>query len=253
MESHETSQTIEFGFSEASIRKGNILILVLILFLLPFLVIFALYLSHLDIKATLVAVSYTILIFGIITAIEIPLMNRSMRKLKVFVDKDKLIRQCGKRKQILLWTDIARIKTVEKKNGVVAQIKIYPKKPNMAMYLHGFQQMENLAYLIKERTSDSVVHQEKRWKLDWQNPYVVMLVGGVPTMVVMFIVASMGSKAGDVFAVSMGFIVGLGILKFRPMTKHNASIKWVELFFGIALLGLGIYALIYYFLFGKMP
>jgi hypothetical protein len=43
---------------------------------------------------------------------------------------------------------------------------------------------------LKERTSDRVLFKEKRWKLDWQNPFVGVLAGGVPAMVVMFIIAS---------------------------------------------------------------
>ena len=94
---------------------------------------------------------------------------------------------------------------------------------------------------------------EKRWKLDWDNPFIGAPVAIVPTMVIMLIVASMGSKAGDVFAIVAAFILSLWLLIFQPMTKHNASIKWVELFLGIVLLGVGIYAIIYYLLFGKMP
>ena len=123
----------------------------------------------------------------------------------------------------------------------------------MAMYLHGFREMENLANLIRERTSDSVLHQEKRWKLDWHNPFVGLLLGGVPTMVIMFIVVSMGSKAVDIFAIVCALLVGLWILMFRPLTKLNASSKWVELVFGIVLLGIGIYAIVYFLLFGKFP
>jgi len=254
MDTNEKYQTREFGISETFIHTGTRMILVLILFLIPCLFIFAMCLYHISIEKTLVAVGYTILIFGIIMVIEIPLLNRSNRKLKVIIDEDKLIRQHGKKQQILLWMNIDRIKTVEKKNGIVTQIRIYPKKRKMAMYLHGFQEMENLASLIKERTTDKgVIHLEKSWKLDWQNPFVNVLVGGIPTMIIMFIVASMGSNAVYVFAVSTAFIVSLGILIFRPMTKHNPSSKWVELVFGIVLLGIGIYALICYFLFGKIP
>jgi protein-S-isoprenylcysteine O-methyltransferase Ste14 len=253
MESHEKYQTKEFGFSETFIRQGYRRILVCTIFLIFFIVAFALYLSNFRIEKALTAVGYTILITSIILAIEIPLINRRQRKLKVVIDEDKLIRQCGKKQQIFLWKDITRIKTVEKKNGVVVQIKIYPKKVMMATYIHGFQEMENIANLIRERTSDSALHQEKRWKLDWQNPYVGLLVGGLPTMVIMFIITSMGSKAIDIFAIVFALLVGSFALIIRPLTKLNACNKWVESVLGIILLGLGIYALIYFLLFGKMP
>jgi len=228
------------------------MILVFILFLIFFLLAFALYFSNFRIEKALVAVGITILILGTIMAIETPLINRRLRKLKVFIYEDKLIRQCGKKQQILLWMDIARIKTVENKNGVVAQIKIYPKKPKMAMYLHGFQEMEDLANLIIERMPNSVLHQEKRWKLDWQRPFINMLVAGLPAMVIMFIIASMGSKAMDIFAIVVALLGGLCLLIIRPLTKLNVFSKWVELILGIVLLVLGIYALINFLLSGKI-
>jgi len=242
----------EFGFSEISIRQGSRMILVFILFLIFFLLAFALYFSNFRIEKALVAVGITILILGTIMAIETPLINRRLRKLKVFIYEDKLIRQCGKKQQILLWMDIARIKTVENKNGVVAQIKIYPKKLKMAMYLHGFQEMEDLANLIIERMPNSVLHQEKRWKLDWQRPFINMLVAGLPAMVIMFIIASMGSKAMDIFAIVVALLGGLCLLIIRPLTKLNVFSKWVELILGIVLLVLGIYALINFLLSGKI-
>jgi hypothetical protein len=254
MDTHEKYQTREFGFSESSIGQKKRIILVSSVLLIFFLVAFALYASGFRIENALVGLGYTLLIAGLIAAIEIPLLNLIMRKPKVLVDKDKLIRQCGKKQQILSWTDIAGIKTIKNKNGVVNQIRIYPKKPKMTMHLARYQDMENLANLIRERTSDkSVAHLEKRWKLDWDNPFIGAPVAIVPTMVIMFIVASMGSKAMDIFAVSIAFIISLGLLIFRPLTKHNASGKWVELFFVIVLLGICIYAIIYYLLFGKMP
>ena len=253
MDSQEKYQMREFGYSENFIREGDRRLLVFSCFLIFYLLAFALYFTNFRIQKALSAVGITVLIFGTISIIELYLLNRRMRKLKVLIDEDRLIIQCGKKQHIFPWKDITRIKTVEKKNGVVTQIKIYPKRAIMATYIHEFEKMEDMANLIRERTSDTVLHQEKRWKLDWQNPYIGLLVGGLPTMVIMFIIASMGSKAMDIFAIVVALLGGLCLLIIRPLTKLNVFGKWIELFFAIILLGLGIYALIYYFLFGKMP
>ena len=199
------------------------------------------------------AVGIILLIFGVIMAIEMPLINWRLRKLKLFIDEDKIVKQCGRKQQIYLWKDIAKIKTVENKNGGVAQIKIYPKEHKMAMYLHGFGQMQTIANLVKERTFDSALHQEKRYKLDWQNPFVSLLVAGVPTMVIMFVIASMGNKAMDIFAIVCSLSVGFGLLMFRPMTKFDVCNKWVESVLGIILIVLGIYGLICFLFAGKIP
>jgi hypothetical protein len=63
-------------------------------------------------------------------------------------------------------------------------------------------------------------------------------------MIVMLIVASMGSKAMDVFFIVSTLSLGLGLLQFRPMTKFDICNKWVESVFGIILIASGIYELI---------
>ena len=122
MDSHEKYQMKEFGFPETSIRKANRALLIFWLSMVPFLAIFALYVTNFRIEKALIPLGFTLLISGLIIAIEIPLFNRIMRKPKVFIDEDKLIKQCGKKQQIFLWTDIARIQTVENKNGVVETV-----------------------------------------------------------------------------------------------------------------------------------
>ncbi len=254
MDTQEKYQMREFRIPETSIgQKKRIIIVTSVLFIF-FLVAFALYASDFRIQKALVGLGITVLVLGTISVIEIAILNRIIRKPKILVDEDKLIRQCGKKQQILLWTDIARIKTIVNKNGVVNQIRIYPKKSKMVMYLCRFQEMEDLANLIRERTSDTgVVHLEKHWKLDWDNPFIGTPAAIVPTMAIMFIIASMGSKAMEIFAIVVALILGLWLLMYRPMTKSNASSKWVELFFVILLFGVVIYILIYFLLFGKMP
>ena len=143
-----------------------------------------------------------------------------------------------------MWKDIARVKTVENKKGDVTQIRIYPSERKTATYLHSFEEMETLASLIRERTRDNALHEEKRHKVDWQNPFVGVLVAGVPTIIVMCVIASMGRTAMDIFAIVCAFVVGIGALVFRPLTKLDAFSKWVESAFAIILIALGTYGLI---------
>ena len=93
MDSHGKYEMREFGYSETFIREGNRGILFFGLFLVPFLVIFALYVSNFRIEKALIPLGFTLLIFGIIIAIEIPLSNRRLRKLRILIDEDKLVRQ----------------------------------------------------------------------------------------------------------------------------------------------------------------
>ena len=243
----------EFDFSEKIIREERRRLLVIFCFLALFIVIFALYISNFRIEEALIAVGITLLVVGIIFSVEIPLINRRLRKLKVLIYEDKLVKQCGKKQKVLLWDDIARMKVIEKKNGNVAIIRLYPKKSGVTMHLYGFREIEELAELIKERTLGKVMLQEKCWKINWLNPFVCMPMVGVPTMIVMFIIASMGSKAVDIFAILTTLSIGLLVLIFEPLTKFDICNKWVELTLGVILLILGFFALISFLLLGYVP
>jgi len=243
----------EFGYSETVIKQLNRIFLILFCLMAVFLVIFALYFSNLRIEKTLIVTGRTLLLLGIIFLVEPLLINRRLRKLKVLIYEDKLVRQCGKKQQIFMWDDITRIKVIEKKNGNVTVIKLSLKNPKRTRYLSGFREMEDMANLLKERTSNRGLLQEKHLKINWLNPIVGFLIGGVPVMIVMFIITLMGSKARDIFAISFAFAVGLLLLIFKPLTKFDLFNKWFELAFGAVIIIFGLYGLIEFLLSGKLP
>ena len=97
MEPQGKYQTREFGFSEASLRERRRTLLVAFLFFTFSAVIFSLFVFDLNVKAALVAAGICLLNVAVIMAIEIPLINWRLRRLKVFIDEDKIVKQCGKR------------------------------------------------------------------------------------------------------------------------------------------------------------
>lgn len=220
------------------------------------LIIFALYFFNFRIERALIVTGRTLLLFGIIFSVEILLFNRRQRKLKVLIHEDKLIAQRGKKQKVLTWDDITGIKIFEKKNGNVAVIKLSLKNPKRTIYLSGFRDMEDLANHIKERTSNSVFLEEKRWKLDRQSRSeiaLIMVPVMIVTMIVMAVICSMGSKVIDIFAISFAFAVGLLLLIFRPLTKCEIFNRWIDLAFGVVLIISGLYGLIEFLSSGKLP
>ena len=245
-------QIREFDFSEARIRETRLIFLVLFLCMIPFGLVSTMFLPDFEIEKSLRAMGFTYLWAGIIITIETFFINRRFRKLKVSIYEDRLVKQSGKKKQILSWDDIERIKIVERKKGHIAQIKLYPQDIKKTIYLSGFEEMEDLAGLIKEKTPGRVLLQEKRWRLDWMNPVVIVPIGWVPTMVLLCIIASLGSKAIDIFAIFCTLSVGLGLLIFRPLTKFDAWNKWIEILVSAILLILGVYMLICFIQTGRL-
>ncbi|HUV67279.1 MAG TPA: hypothetical protein VMW24_25540 [Sedimentisphaerales bacterium] len=140
----------EFGFSETFIRAGNRNLAAAVLFFAFFAGALAWYICDFRIRIALIVMGRVSIVLGPILAIETVLLDRRLRKLKVLVHQDRIAKQCGKKQHTLLWKDIFGIKMVHSKSGVVAEITLYPKKPNRPMYLHGYRNMEDLAALIRE-------------------------------------------------------------------------------------------------------
>lgn len=253
MSTYGACQMREFGFSETFIREGRRIVLVLFLCMIPFGLVFPLFCPGFRIDKALAALGIAYFWGGIILAIETYLINRRQRRLKIVVYEDKLVKQSGKKQQTLLWENVERIKIVKRKNGDVAQISLYPPKPKTAIYLCGFAEMKDLASLITENAPDGVLLLQKRWRLNWQNPFVSVPVCLVPTILVLCIIFSMGTMAVNTFAYLCALSLGLGLLIFRPLTKFDVSNKWFELLLVIALLVPVIYGLICFVQTGRLP
>jgi len=240
----------QFNFSESRIRKTNRNILIVFPFVILCAAGFAL--SNADYKVKiLIPLSVIFLIMTAIIGIEILLMNRSSRKMKVLIYEDKIIKQCGKHHQIVLWDEIIKIKLNENPEGSIVWIRLY-RKNGRVIYLNGFDEMEKIAKLIKGKISDNVLVQAKRYRLDWENP-IVAIITVIATMVIIGFITSRGAKAMDIFAILSALCVGFLLLIYRPITKADLSMKWFEIIGALYLIIMGIYGLIVFLSTGKLP
>ena len=241
----------QFNFSESRIRKTKRIMLILLPFLILCTVGFALFIADYKVSKVLIPLGVMFLIMTAILAIEIPLINRSLRKMKVLIYEDEIIKQCGKYQQTALWDDIIKIKLIENPDGGLVYIQLY-RKNKRAIHLGGFNEMEKIANLVKEKISDSVLVQTKRHRLDWENP-IVLIITCIVTMVIMGIIASKGAKAMDIFTILFALCVGSWLLTYRPLTKADLRSKWFEIIAALFMIIMGIYGFIVFLLTGKLP
>jgi hypothetical protein len=240
----------EFNFSESRIQKTNRIIL----FLIPFLILctagFALFIFDLKVITVIIPLGIRFLILTAILAIEILLINRSLRKMKVLIREDKIIKQCGKHQQTVLWDNIIKIKLNENPEGSIVWIRLY-RKNGRVIYLNGFDEMEKIANLIKGKISDNVLVQTKRYRLDWENPIVLIIIC-IATIVMIGFITSRGAKAMDIFVILFALCVGFLLLIYRPITKADLSMKWFEIICAVLLIIIGIYGFIISLFTGKL-
>ena len=224
---------MEFNFSETYIKKRLDIVLITF-FVCAFLIIgFGLYLTSFDLEGTVIISGIVILQMAVIFAIEVPLIFRSLRKMKVVVLDDKIIKQCGKKEQIALWSDMVRVKIKENVKGGVENIKLFHKK-NKKILLFGFNDMDKIAELIGENVNENVLVQRKRYKIDWNNNPMVLITTMLVTGLVLGMVHYWGLM--DYFIPLFLFGVGIMLLVWGPMRKTNVNMKWIEIIVGVILI-----------------
>jgi hypothetical protein len=186
--------------------------------------------------------SITFLILAAIVTLELLLIFRSLRKMKVIVYDDKLIKQSGNKKQTVLWDDVVKIKRRLKPRGTVDFVRIYQKSGSV-IYLYGFTGMDEIDELIRKKVEGKVILQTKRQRLNWDSPiYSLMAAGAAATVVI--IIGFAGHTALNVFVISLGIGVGSWLLILKPISKTNLSLRWFEIILGIGMISLGIYGFI---------
>ena len=241
----------QFDFSKDHIKKTNRNMMLFFPFLTLCLVGFTLFITDYKVNKVLIPLGVTFLIMGAIVAIEIPLMNRSSRRMKVLLYDNEIIKQCGKNQQKVLWDNIIKMKLIENTKGGITCIRLYQKNKK-TIQLFGFNGMENIADLIRQRISDNVLVETKRYRLDWENP-IIPIMTGIATMIILCIVASGGAKAMDIFVIVFSLFVGILLLVCRPLTKFNLSIRWFEIIGAVFLIIMGIYGFVVFIITGKLP
>jgi hypothetical protein len=172
--------------------------------------------------------------------IEMPLIQRRMRKIRALIYKDKIVKHCGKHESSILWDNITRVKIIENTKGETVHIQLRGKG-KAVLWLGGLNEMGKLAGLIRERMSGDIVVNTKRSRLDER---IVIAISVIGTMIVMVVIASLGAKAMDIFAIFFAFATSCFLLLFRPLTKGCTSFKWPEIVLSLLMFLLGIYGLV---------
>ena len=117
--------------------------------LFVFLAFFVLIISDFNVGKVILPFIITI---GICTA-EILVIsithNRMARKRKLMIDDEKIIKQDGKKQEVVLWGDIAKVKYVVDYRGNLSMV-IFRKK-GRKVYLYRYEGMQTVVGIFKEK------------------------------------------------------------------------------------------------------
>jgi len=230
----------EFDFSEDHIKKTlRITLIVEIPLAVVFTVVFSLILSDFDVKEASIVACGALLLSGPGLVIGTRRANRSLRRMRVLSDEDKIVKQCGKSQQLISWDNIIKVKVIENPKGDVEKIRLYTKNKR-EMWLAGFEEMRGIASLIKKKISGNILVETKQGsKFDSGNPIFAAIVF-TGWMFFLCLIASIGIEAFEMFMILFILCAGTWMLIFRPLTKFNASDKWFEITSSVSLIFCGI-------------
>ena len=236
----------EFSISESCFKRGYYWAFMCLGSLWFFSFVLILYLEHFVITIRLFRDwGVVLLLIAFVLGIELPLMFRVFRQGKVLIDEEKLIKQCGSKQESLFWGDIAKIRLQKDVNGSLLRIKVYGKHGKM-LFLGGFNEMEKIAALTREKVPNEVLFQERQYSSDWLHP-AYGVATGVVSIPFMGLIFWLTGDAVAIYSFSLSLAVGSILLILRPLTKENLSFKWFEIITAAVLMILGISACIVYF------
>jgi predicted tellurium resistance membrane protein TerC len=110
--------------------------------------------------------------------------------------------------------------------------------------------MGKLAGLIKEGISGDVLVNIKRNRLDIR---VIGIISAVIAVIIMTIIGLTGNKAMDIFALFIAFGTSGFLFLYRPLSKMDASLKWIEIVCSLLLGLLGVIGFISFLNTGRLP
>lgn len=232
----------EFNFSENFIKKSKKNLLIVFLLAIVCMTGFALFITGFQLNEVFPSIIFAFLIMAVIFAIQAPLNFCSLRRIKILIHEDKIVKQCGKSQQYALWKDIVKMRRKEDTKGNLVHICLHDKYKKVIV-LFGIDKMEEVDRLINENISDNVLVQTKRHRLNYEHPVLMALIM-VTTLVVMAFFESKGDKVFNIFTSFIALSVGSWLLIFRPATKANLRFKWEEIILGLLLAALGAYGLV---------
>jgi hypothetical protein len=232
----------EFNISEKAFKRSYKLCFFVLLISIPGVFAITLLAGQVNIHRLLIACGATTIIFLLIMAIELPLINRSMRKIKILVDDDKIIRKYGKGEQSFCWDDITRVKMRKNPKGDYVFIKLYDDLDE-SIQLSALEQMNEMASLICEKISDNAIVDTKQHKFNYYElPFLTLVC--IAVLIVNFFIRSAGEFAEDILAVVMATAAGLFLWIYKPFSKVNPSLKSFEIILTILVVLGGICMLI---------
>lgn len=227
-----------FDFSDEAVseyRKRN----KVMMFTVPFItIVFSLMIFKIENMESLKLYMAIISAVAVFIMIEIYIVSRIMtkkiRNTKLYIYDDRFERIGGKKNESVEFSQIKSIKEKRNPKGKLLLIELKIEKKTISMF--GFENIEKILEIMKEKTSDSVEIKRKQYKVDWNSPFATIIIMLI-TVIVIGLIRNYDKNIYELF--NGVFMIGFSIffLIYRPVSKSLGSrFRALEVICGLLIL-----------------
>jgi len=150
------------------------------------------------------------------------IMFNQIRKMKLIITDNSIKRVNSNLVEEFWYQDIVKINIRRNRKDAVLYIKI--KLKNKSVMLAGYENMNQIASCLEERMKDNSWVIEKQTTLNWNNPFLLILLMITITLLILGMIM-INISIYKVFGIVMPIVIGLYMLIYRPITR-NLGLKF---------------------------
>lgn len=209
-----------FVFSKDTIKeskqKNYMMMAMTALIIIVFAFIFSSQTGDSDYKlmASIVAISITIAILGIIIISRI--MFKNLIDMRLIVGINKFKRISGKFNEEIIYATIKFIQVIRGANGKIIMLKVLSENNRITIY--GFEDMDTVLALMRNNVMDQSVITEKKYIVNWNSPVITILAMALTAGIFTFMIKT-DLYYYRLFNMLFIFVFGLFLLLFKPISK----------------------------------
>lgn len=233
----------EFGFSEKEIkrRKKNMYVMMVMLPVIMLLTVVVLNMNKSG-DMDIAALAVVLIIASVFVEVEMLILTKvifnKLRKLKLIITEEGFIRTAKGKEERVLFSDITKINTRYFTDGNICFIKV--KHRHGVISINGFESLDEIFNTIKQNLPESTVIEEKKYKIDWNNP-IILIVWMLIAAFIMLAIMGGSSKAYSIFNFIFMLVIALAALFFKPVSKASGvRFRKVEIIFGVVVIALDV-------------
>lgn len=232
----------EFGFTEKEIkiRKKKMYV---IMVMLPIIMLLTMVVVNMNQGGDIGDIDFTVLaVVSIFLEAEMLILIKvifsKLRKLKLIITEEGFIRTAKGKEEKVLFSDIIKVNTKYYPDGDICFIKI--KHRHGVISINGFESLDYILNTIKQNLPESTVVEEKKYKINWNNP-IILIVWMLIAAFIVLAIAEASSKAYSIFSFIIMLSIAIVVLFFKPVSKASGiRFRKFEIIIGVLIIILEI-------------